>query len=515
MPVPGRRVPGPGSERYRKAGDPIVNRVENLSGSRPQSLASSAVTAAVARVGARALDAQQEASFVYMPKPRPRPAPLECGDGLPGGRIGHLLQDLDEGRTSCRALLQESRESIAQHDPGLNGFCELTLEQAAADAERLDAELSAGGPLRPLHGITVGVKDVIHVAGVPTRAGSAEFLVVPELDAPSVARLRQAGALLIGKTTTHEFALGVTTPQARNPHDATRIPGGSSGGSAIAVATGMAMAALATDTRASTRIPAALSGTVGFKPTFGLVPAGGLVQLSWSMDHIGAMTTSVADAAAVLDVLAATQVSGFSGADTAGLRVGLVPDGIAGADPGVLGAFQSAVPLLEGLVRSVVDAGRPTATDFDDAQAAGLLVSRCEAASYHRRLGLDQRRYWQETQDQLHAAGRVLTVDYLDAQRLRSALADRMLAAFDDLDVLIMPTSLVPAPRIEDADEYLLRLSKNAILWSFIGFPAVSIPCGTTPEGLPVGLQLVAPPYEESALVALGTALESALEAIV
>src|SRR5439155_19099574 len=146
----------------------------------------------------------------------------------------------------------------------------------------------------PLHGIPVSVKDVIHVAGAPTYAGSAAYHAHPERDATSVARLRSAGAVVVAKVSTHELALGVTNPQSRHPADPARIPGGSSGGSAISVATGMALGSVGTDTRASTRVPAALCGVVGFKPTFDLISAEGIVQLYWTMDHIGALAASVA-----------------------------------------------------------------------------------------------------------------------------------------------------------------------------------------------------------------------------
>ncbi|HEU4869129.1 MAG TPA: amidase family protein, partial [Actinomycetota bacterium] len=148
--------------------------------------------------------------------------------------------------------------------------------------------------------------------------------------------------------------------------------------------------------------------------------------------------------------------------------------------------------------------------DFNNANAAGLIVSRCEAAAYHRRLGLDRSKYWPEVRDQLDAADKVAAVDYLDAQRLRSVLARTMLKVFEEVDVLVMPTSLVPAPLVEEAEDYLLVLSRNAVPWSFLGFPAISVPCGRTAGGLPVGLQLVAPPHEEATLVALGSAFESA-----
>ncbi len=193
-----------------------------------------------------------------------------------------------------------------------------------------------------------------------------------------------------------------------------------------------------------------------------------------------------------------------------GLRVGVAPDGSTDADYGVLGAFNSALQVLTKLAGQVIEVSRPSTLDFNNANAAGLIVSRCEAAAYHRRLGLDRSKYWPEVRDQLDAADRITAIDYLDAQRLRSILAGAMLRVFDDVDVLVMPTSLVQAPLVEEAEDYLLVLSRNAIPWSFIGFPAISIPCGKTAAGLPVGLQMVAPPFEEASLVALGTAFESA-----
>ena len=219
------------------------------------------------------------------------------------GPIGRSLQDLADGSVSVRHVVEESLTAIERRDPELLAIVTLLADQALAEADVLDAELRDGSPRRPLHGIPITVKDVIDVAGVETRCGSAAYLDVPTADAVAVARLRAAGAIVIAKTSTHEFALGVTNPQSRNPCDPTRIPGGSSGGSAIAVATGMGLGSLGTDTRASIRVPAALSGTVGFKPTFGRVPTGGVVSLSWTMDHVAPMAVTVADAARLMDVL--------------------------------------------------------------------------------------------------------------------------------------------------------------------------------------------------------------------
>ncbi|CAN5801656.1 amidase [soil metagenome] len=476
------------------------------------SLARKASGAAVKLVGSRHLEPDHSPAFDFVPRPRANPAQLAPADRRTLGKLGRVAQRLRAKDISCTELLEEALAAVELHDASLNAFAELLDAPARVQAKALDEELAGDGCRGPLHGIPISIKDVIHVASVPTRAGSSAYRVVPEKDASAVALLRAAGAVFVGKATTHEFALGVTSPQSRNPHDPTRIPGGSSGGSAISIATGMCLGSLGTDTRASIRVPAALSGVVGFKGTLGLVPADGLVQLSWSMDHVAPMAGSVADAGILFDVLAGTQLSTFCGSNASALRIGVPGGGIEGADDEVLSAFTRARSILDRIAGDVSPVGGPDAADFEVANAAGLLVSRCEAAAYHRRLGLERGGYWPETRDQLDAADEVAATDYLDAQRLRAILAHRMLRVFDDIDVLAMPTCLVPAPKVEQADDYLLILSRNAILWSFIGFPAVSIPCGTTAQGLPIGLQLVAPPQEESSLVALGAAFESAFE---
>ncbi len=476
------------------------------------SLARRAAGAAAKFVGSRHLDSYQSLGLDFVPKARAHPKQLPPVNRLRLGNLGRSAKRLRANEVSCTQLLEEALAAVEVYDAQLNAFAELLEGSARVQAKVMDEELAGGTVRGPIHGIPISIKDIIHVASVPTRAGSSAYRVVPEKDATAVALLRAAGAVIVGKTTTHEFALGVTTPQSRNPHDPTRIPGGSSGGSAISVATGMCLGSLGTDTRASIRIPAALSGVVGFKPTFGLVPADGLVQLSWSMDHVAPMASSVADAAILVDVLAGTSLSMFCGSDASALRVGVPVDGTVGADDEVVSAFSSALSLIRKLAGKVREVGRPHDVDFETAKAAGLLISRCEAADFHSGLGLNRARYWQETRDQLDAADQVLATDYVRAQRLRAVLAQDMVRVFNDVDVLAMPTSLVPAPKVEQADDYLLILSRNAILWSLIGFPAVSIPCGMTSGGLPIGLQLIAPPWEEANLVALGAAFESAFK---
>ena len=421
------------------------------------------------------------------------------------GAIAAAARALEAGRTTCVELTEQALANVAQDE--WTAFVEVVAEDALTQARVRDAELRAGRRRGPLHGIPVSVKDVIDVRGVRTRCGSDAYDTTPTEDADAVDLWRSAGAVILGKTSTHEFALGVTSPQARNPHDPTRIPGGSSGGSAIAVATGMGLASLGTDTRASIRVPAALCGVVGLKPTYGTVPTRGVVPLSWTMDHVAVMAGCAEDAALALDALRpdGTPIAPAVGARVSHLRVGLATAAWEGAEPAVESAVAKRVDALDGLVGAVTETDRPTAADFGGANAMGLLVSRCEAATFHRAAGLDRSLYWPEVRDQLNAADGVLATDYIDAQRYRASLREEMLAVLREHHVLAMPTAPVLAPPVERADEYLTILSRNAILWSFVGFPAISVPCPT--DGLPVGLQLVAGPGGEALLIALATAL--------
>jgi aspartyl-tRNA(Asn)/glutamyl-tRNA(Gln) amidotransferase subunit A len=434
------------------------------------------------------------------------PGPLGA---IAPGPLAAAAADLRAGRVTSVQLVDDALLAVEKHDGELRAVVHLMAESALAEAAALDAEAAAGRWRGPLHGIPLTVKDVIDVAGVPTRAGSAAYDDVPVADAASVARLRAAGAVILAKVSTHEFALGVTTPQSRNPHDPTRIPGGSSGGSAIAVSVGMGLGSLGTDTRASIRVPAALSGVVGLKPTYGTIPTAGVVPLSWTMDHVAPMAATVGDAALMLDALRPdlAPVAGWAGADIAGLRVGVPEATFLGAEPGVLASVEAAIAALARLGCRIGPAHRPTGADLDAANAAGLLVSRCEAAAFHRGRQTDRSRCWDEVADQLDAALGVTAVDYLDAQRIRAELAERLLAVFDDHDVLVLPTVPIVAPPVADFARHLLLLSRNAIPWSFTGFPALSVPCGWS-GGLPVGLQVVAPPGREDLLVAAGAAVE-------
>ncbi|HEV8298159.1 MAG TPA: amidase, partial [Acidimicrobiales bacterium] len=360
----------------------------------------------------------------------------------PDDVIGVALVRLAAGEVSARELVDECATAIDKRDAELAGYAELWLDDARAAAAASDRARASGESLGPLAGIPLSVKDVIDVAGMSTRCGSLAYEDLPAVDATAVACLRDAGAIILGKATTHEFALGVTSPQSRNPHDPTRIPGGSSGGSAVTVACGMALGSLGTDTRASIRVPAALCGIVGLKPTFGTVPTEGVVPLSWSMDHVAPMARTVRDAALLLDVSARAGGTLAPWATTAvrGWRLGAPTAAFDGCEPEVSGRVERAFTLLAELGCPVIELDRPSAADLDDANAGGLYVSRSEAATYHRARGGDLARYWPEVADQLDEAGTLLAIDYLDAQRLRADLGSRMIRLFDEVDLLVMPT---------------------------------------------------------------------------
>jgi aspartyl-tRNA(Asn)/glutamyl-tRNA(Gln) amidotransferase subunit A len=442
----------------------------------------------------------------------PSGAPLPAAPST--GRIARAGEALVAGSATCRGLVDEALAAVERDSERLGAFVQVLAEEAREEADRRDRQLAEGRWQGPLHGIPISVKDVIDVAGAETRCGSDAYCESPARDAWSVARLRARGAIVLGKTATHEFALGVTTPQARNPHDPTRIPGGSSGGSGIAVACGMGLASLGTDTRASTRVPAALCGVVGLKATFGAIATDGVVPLSWTMDHVGILAGAVQDAALMFDAMAdrPRPLAAAPGRPPGRLSVGVPGAAFEDAEPDVLSGVQRGLDALGELGLRLAPTEALDATDLRRTNAMGLIVSRSEATAFHRSRHTDRSCLWAETRDQLDAADHLLAMDYIDAQRFRGEFRERMLILLAEHDVLAMPTTLVTAPPVERADEYFLLLSRNAIPWSFIGFPVLSVPCGA-PAGLPVGIQLVAGPGQEETLVTVGAALEREMSA--
>lgn len=376
----------------------------------------------------------------------------------------------------------------------------------------------------------VGLKDLIDVAGMATTASSrARTGHRAEADSTVAARLASAGAVLVGKTHTHEFAYGLTTPQTTNAWNPDRVAGGSSGGSAVAVAAGAAAFALGTDTGGSIRVPAALNGVVGLKPTYGLVPRRGVTSLSWSLDHVGPLTRTVEDAGLVLAALVghdphdpasvaapATDHRPGPGTDLTGLRVG-VPNNyyFDRVDPEVEAAVRRAIERLEGLGARLVDVEIPM-TRYIRAAHWGLMVP--EASAYHERtLRVVPDLYGTDVRVLLEAGELMTAGDYLRAQRARTLMGRAWRDVLEAVDLIAAPT--VPITAVESgrtevtwgdgsvegvADAYV-RLSAPANL---TGVPALSVPVGLDSAGLPIGMQLMGRPFGEATLLRAGHAFE-------
>jgi aspartyl-tRNA(Asn)/glutamyl-tRNA(Gln) amidotransferase subunit A len=405
-------------------------------------------------------------------------------------------------------------------------------ERALADAREAERELAAGRSRGPLHGIPIALKDLVATAGIPTAAGSRVLDGwVPERTATVARRLEEAGTVLLGKATTHEFAFDVYTPPTRNPWDLARIPGGSSGGSAAALAAGLCLGAIGTDTAGSIRIPAALCGVSGLKPTHGRVSRAGVVPFSWSLDHVGPMARTAADLALLLQAIAgadpddptsaAEPVPDYAAAltgDVRGLRLG-VPEEFfwEHVDAAAAAAARSAVDELEGLGAVV----RPVRLPLVHlTPSAGDAISFPEVSLYHRRWIAERAaEYEPETLANLRLGGLFLATDYLQAQRVRRLVTEELLAVLRDVDAVVAPTTPVAAIR---ADERTVRFAdgyEESALYAYCrltypanvtGLPALSVPCGATAAGLPLGLQLVGRPFDEGLLLALGDAYQRA-----
>ncbi len=415
---------------------------------------------------------------------------------------------------------------------GLGAFITRTADTALADAALADERFARGVDGGPLQGIPVAVKDLFDVAGVPTTGGSRILARnVAARDAAVIERLRAAGAVLVGKTNLHEWAFGVTSQNphfgpAKNPWGAARIPGGSSGGSAVAVAAGMSHMALGTDTGGSIRIPAALCGVVGLKPTYGRVSLRGAIPLSWTLDHAGPLARTVRDAALSLGALAGYDegdpVSVDRPADdyasaldegVRGLRV-LVPSThfFGEVDPDVERAVREAAATLASLGATIEERPLPHTELLRAAQRA---IIGSDAAAFHRE-NLEGRPadYGADVLERLRAGAAIDGVELARAHRDRDVIRRDWTALLGRYDVVLTPTTPVPAPPRagQDAVAAAARLTANTSPFNLTGLPAISVPCGFTAEGLPIGLQLAAGPWREAVLLRAAHAYERATE---
>ena len=444
-------------------------------------------------------------------------------------QMGELLRSgtVTSGEMTARAI---------QGAKGLNQTIEafvLTDEDTAINAaERADHEMREGHDRGLLHGIPVAVKDIIDVEGWPTRCGSPAYpMAAVSRDATVVVKLRDAGAVIVGKTTAHELACGVYSPPASNPWDVGRVPGGSSGGSAAAVSAGIVPLALGSDTGGSIRIPAATCGVSGIKPTFGRVSRAGVEPLSWSLDHIGPIAATVEDCALALHVLAGrdsldgstseasvADYTSWLDAGVSDLRIGVLQgEPFAPMQPEVADVFAAAVEQLGEMGAEPVEVA---IAELEHTLATESAIVGAVAGHYHRRLLQQRPELIDPGIRDLLVSGLLLPAShYLNALQARRVIARAIRRAFvdQDLDVMVSPTLPATAVRqdqeeIEYADRsepVTLSYVRTTAPFNLSGLPAVSVPCGFDGDRLPIGLQVVAPPFEEAIALGVAAAYES------
>jgi aspartyl-tRNA(Asn)/glutamyl-tRNA(Gln) amidotransferase subunit A len=425
---------------------------------------------------------------------------------MPEARTIHsLARALQAREVTSEAVTETCLERIAAGNAELNAFITVLADDALAQAREADREMKAGRRRGLLHGVPLSLKDLLDLRGTATTAASrVRKGHRADADAPAVARLREAGAVFIGKCNLHEFAFGTTNEDsafgpAHHPLDPSRSPGGSSGGSAASVAAGMAFASIGTDTGGSIRIPSAACGLVGLKPSLGDVPTEGVVPLSRTMDHVGPLCRSVEDAAVLYDVLrGAGQAAPTPASDARGVRLG-VPRGyfFAMLDPQVASSFDLACDRLRhaGVILDEVEI--PHAGDIAPVY---LHIVLAEAASYHAKT-LENRAddYTPPVRVRLEMGRYILAEDYVRALRGREMLRHEVNAALKGRQGLVLPSLAVPATKIgaatvrvggsdEPVRNITLRLTQ---LFNVTGHPAITVPCGATTQGLPIGAQLV------------------------
>jgi len=433
---------------------------------------------------------------------------------LPFATIADLARAIAERRISSAEAAAATLARIQRLDPALGAFLALN-PRLLADARAADGAATAGRRLGSLHGVPISVKDLILTRGMPTTAGSRAFTgrLPATRDAPLVRRLRRAGALVLGKTNLHEIAMGVTTVNehfgpARNPWDRDRVAGGSSGGSAVAVAAGLGAGSIGTDTRGSIRIPSACCGITGLKPTLGLVSTEGVMPLSWTLDHAGPMTRSVEDAAILLAALTGRARDGRTWQaalhrPVTGLRVGVCDYYLDGVDPVIRGAIEEAIAAFG---RSGCALRPVTIPELDGAQEASAVITGAEAIAYHDEdLRAHPDGYGPMVRQRLERGYGLKAIDLVRAERKRLALTAGFEAVFGEVDLLIGASIAVLPPRIEDRAPGLLdaftRLNSPQ---NMAGLPALVLPCGLSQEGLPLAMQLVAARGREDLLFSAG-----------
>ncbi len=437
-----------------------------------------------------------------------------------------------ERQISSAELTKSAIDRIDNTNSSLHAFITLFPQTAMDRAKLADLERKDHQDRGPLHGIPVAVKDVFDMRGVRTTGGSKVIDYVATENAAVVDSLEAAGAVVMGKLNQHELSYGITSNNphfgpVRNPWDRERIPGGSSGGSAAAVAADLVFAALGTDTGGSVRIPASYCGVVGFKPTFGRISRFGMLPLAPSLDHVGILARSVRDTALVFKAIVSYDSRDPSssrhsvidytpqdGITLQGLRLGF-PENFffEGLDPNVESAVRGAIARAESLGASVKSVRLP---DIEAINAIGYIILLAEAAAILEPYLNLRDRFGADVLSLLDQGRCLPAVDYVNAQRLRRKLQIEFAKVWSEVDCLIMPTTPNTAPkvgdelvRLRDRDQDVRMVATRMVrAFNVLGLPALSMPCGLSGQGMPIGLQLVAAPFEESTILQLGAVLE-------
>ena len=439
-------------------------------------------------------------------------------------------------RLSPVELTQACLKRIEAWEPAINAFITVLADQALDVARAHEKLISAGYYLGPLHGIPIGLKDNICTAGIRSTAGSKILADnIPSSDATVVEKLRSAGAVLIGKLNMHEFAWGGTTDNphygpTRNPWDPTRFPAGSSGGSGAAVAAREVLAALGTDTGGSIRLPSAVNGCVGIRPTIGRVSNFNVVPLAWSMDTVGPMARTVGDVAAMLMIIAGPDPN------DAGTDARPVPDYLDGINSGVRGIrigvvsdyfFSHLQEPVRQAVRAALDELVGLGAELREVEirnihgniSAQLTIESVEPSTYHMRWLRERPQDYGDDVRMLLEMGEMYTgTQYLQAQRYRSLLRQEFLDAFRNVDVFICPTLPFVATPVGDTkvvieagvdEDMLSAIMQYTGVASLTGLPSASVPCGFSVEGLPIGMQLIGRPFDEATIFRVGHAYQA------
>lgn len=444
---------------------------------------------------------------------------------------------LRAGKVSSVELTKQCLLNIERLEPKLNAFITVTAEHALAQAKKADDELANGTDRGPLHGIPISLKDLYRTKGIRTTGGSLLYRDhVPDYDCAVVEKLNAAGAVMVGKTGLHELAYGVTSNNphfgpVRNPWNTECIPGGSSGGAGAAVSAGMSFLSMGSDTGGSIRIPASYCGTVGLKPTYGLVSRYGVLPLGSSLDHMGPLNSCVRDAALTLAAIvgederdessvarATTSYLPPENIDLKGIRIG-VPDNFftERVDPAVMARLRAMVQLAAGLGAQAEVVRVP---DMEAINVIGRVILLSEASALMEPHAKDRTSFGTDVRALLDQGMLLPATDYVNAQRLRSVYRRHFLELFQSIDVLFTPTTPLTAPKIGqatvllDGQEEDTRLASTRFVRGInvVGFPALSIPCGFDKVGLPIGLQIVGKPFDEVTILRVGAVLEDATD---